>query len=69
MSSTQSRTFSPGFKRLLWLLASLHLLVGIKRLAESFVTPTIYQKDFISPYLMAKAILHGDKRIERAVAT
>lgn len=59
MSSTQGRMFSPGFKRLLWLTASLHSLVWLKGLAKSFAPPVLYQKDFISPYLMAKAILNG----------
>lgn len=52
-------TLSPGFKRLLLLLAALNGLVGIKRIIESFLAPDIYRKDFVSGYLMAKAMLNG----------
>lgn len=40
-------------------IAGLNGLIGIKRIAESFFPPSIYRKDFISPYLMGKAILNG----------
>jgi len=51
--------FSPGFKRLLLAIAALNGLVGINRVVESFVTQDIYRKDFVSGYLMAKAMLNG----------
>lgn len=50
-------TFSPGFNSLVLIIAGLNGLIGIKRIAESFSTTNIYEKDFIQEYLMAKAIL------------
>ncbi|MFN0085440.1 MAG: glycosyltransferase family 87 protein [Blastocatellia bacterium] len=50
---------STAFRRWMLLLASLNGAVGIKRLVESLLQPEIYHKDFISPYLMARAILSG----------
>ncbi|MDX2032294.1 MAG: glycosyltransferase family 87 protein [Blastocatellia bacterium] len=50
---------SPTFRRLILLLASLNGLVGIRRIVESLFRPEIYNKDFMSPYLMARAILGG----------
>ena len=59
MKSSSNLTFSPGFKRLLLIIAAINGLVGIKRIIESFGSPQIYKKDFIQEYLMAKAMLTG----------
>src|SRR5262249_20722017 len=59
MKTSSNLTFSPGFKRLLFVIAALNGLIGIKRIFESFFPPEIYRKDFIQEYLMAKAILNG----------
>ncbi|MGE0128861.1 MAG: glycosyltransferase family 87 protein [Blastocatellales bacterium] len=49
-------TFSPGFKRFLLILIPLYGLIGVKPIIQSFAPSAVYRKDFISPYLMAKAI-------------
>lgn len=59
MKTSKSLSFSPGFKQLLLLIASVNSLIGIKRIAESFFAPEIFKKDIIQEYLMAKAILNG----------
>jgi hypothetical protein len=59
METSTNLTFSPGFKRLLSVIAALIGVIGIKRIVESFFAPEIYRKDFIQEYLMAKAILKG----------
>jgi len=59
MKASSNLTFSPGFKRLLFVIAAFSGLIGIKRIVESFFPPEIYKKDFIQEYLMAKAILEG----------
>jgi hypothetical protein len=59
MKSSPNLIFSPGFKRLLLIIAILSGAIGVKRIVESFLPPEIYKKDFIQEYLMAKAILNG----------
>ena len=59
MKPSSNLTFSPGFKRLLFVIAAFNGLIGIKRIVESFFPPDIYRKDFMSPYLMARAIVSG----------
>lgn len=51
--------FSPGFRRLLPLLSLLFAISGIAKIADSFTSAGLRQKDFLSPYLMARAIHDG----------
>jgi hypothetical protein len=50
---------SAGSKRLLLLLALLASAAGLVWIRASFASPQIYQKDFLSGYLLAKALLSG----------
>jgi hypothetical protein len=59
MKPTDRLILTPSFRRLLIGLAALNGIIGIMRILESFEAPTVYRKDFLSPYLMAKAILNG----------
>jgi hypothetical protein len=59
MKASANIKLSPGFKRLLLIIAFLNGLIGVKRIGESFSPPEIYRKDFIQEYLMAKAMLNG----------
>ncbi|MDX2029517.1 MAG: glycosyltransferase family 87 protein [Blastocatellia bacterium] len=51
--------FSPGFRRLLPLLSLVCAISGIIKIADSFTPAGLRQKDFLSPYLMARAIHDG----------
>lgn len=59
MKTTAKLQFSPGFKRLLLILGLLNGVLGVRQIVSSLAAPAVYQKDFLSPYLMAKAISHG----------
>lgn len=59
MKKLTGPALSPIWKRLLALIIVSHGLAGLYWAYDSFQTPGIYQKDFISGYLMAKAILNG----------
>lgn len=49
----------PSAKTLLLSLAIIMPLLGISRVAKSFKDPWIYKKDFLSGYLLAKALQTG----------
>jgi hypothetical protein len=59
MNESQGFTLSPKFRRIFPVFAVLYGLVGIGRIVESFLQPDLYKKDFISPYLLAKAMIQG----------
>ena len=50
---------SPSFRRLALLLLLLHGGMGLRTAAISITSGEIYNKDFISPWLMARATLAG----------
>ncbi|MGE0128860.1 MAG: glycosyltransferase family 87 protein [Blastocatellales bacterium] len=54
-----TKTFSPGFKRFLLIIALFFGISGLRPVINSCSHPSVYDKDFISPYLMAKAMLAG----------
>lgn len=59
MNNSTGITLSPSFQRLVLVIVALNGLAGSKRVVESFLPPQLHRKDFMSPYLMAKAILTG----------
>ena len=50
---------SPALKCLLFVIVVPHAIGGIYWINDSFQAPNFYKKDFISEYVMAKAILNG----------
>jgi Glycosyltransferase family 87 len=59
MNHSAGITLSPSFQRFALAIAALNGLAGVKRVVESFLPGQLYKKDFMSPYLMAKAMLAG----------
>jgi hypothetical protein len=59
MEKTSKLKLSPTAKRLLIIFAGFNALLGLKRIVESIATLLIYKKDFLSGYLLAKAMLSG----------
>lgn len=59
MESNARLQFSPFFSKMLLAFALLMAGIGVKRVAESFEPSAIYQKDFVSGYLLAKAMQAG----------
>ena len=56
MKSSARLRLRPGVKWLLIVLAIILPLLGIRRVAHSLSDPWIYKKDFLSGYLLAKAL-------------
>ena len=52
-------SLSAGAKKVLLLGALLASLAGANWIRSSFDSPLLYQKDFVSGYLLAKAMLNG----------
>jgi Glycosyltransferase family 87 len=59
MEKSARLQFSSGFKKILVAFAVCLSLIGCKRVVESFGRPAIYEKDFMSGYLLAKALQAG----------
>jgi hypothetical protein len=59
MKKLTGPSLSPAWKRFLAVIVVLHGAAGVFWCYDSFQKPGLYQKDFISGYLMAKAILSG----------
>lgn len=59
MEKSARLQFSPGFRKMLIVFAVGLALIGGKRVSESFGQPQIYEKDFASGYLLAKALRAG----------
>src|SRR5262245_26904809 len=59
MGNSTKIAFPPTIKRLLFVIAVFSSLSGIRLIIGSFEAPQLYRKDFISGYLIAKAVLNG----------
>jgi hypothetical protein len=59
MKNPTGVVLSPALKCLLFVITVPHAIGGLYWINDSFHEPDIYKKDFVSEYVMAKAILNG----------